>query len=42
MPAFAGNVSSEELADLVAFLETRRIRGAPPLAETAGMRITQP
>jgi ubiquinol-cytochrome c reductase cytochrome b subunit len=42
MPAFAGNVSSEELTDLVAFLETRRIRGAPPPQEDGGPRITEP
>jgi ubiquinol-cytochrome c reductase cytochrome b subunit len=41
MPAFAGNISSEELTDLVAFLETRRIRGAPPRREE-GPRITEP
>jgi ubiquinol-cytochrome c reductase cytochrome b subunit len=43
MPAFAGNVSSEELTDLVAFLETRRIRGgAPPPGEDAGLQVADP
>ncbi len=42
MPAFAGNVSPEDLTDLVAFLETRRLRGAPPLEEHGGPRITEP
>ncbi len=42
MPAFAGNVSPDDLATLVSFLETRRIRGMPPPEEDAGMRLTQP
>ena len=41
MPAFAGNVSSEDLTDLVAFLETRRLRGAPLPQEGGGLRITE-
>jgi ubiquinol-cytochrome c reductase cytochrome b subunit len=43
MPAFAGNVSPEDLSNLVAFLHSRRIVGVPPEeARDAGMRVTQP
>lgn len=42
MPAFAGKVSAEDLTDLVAFLETRRIVGAPALVQDAGMRVARP
>jgi ubiquinol-cytochrome c reductase cytochrome b subunit len=39
MPAFAGNVSPEELTNLVAFLQSRG--GTPPQERDAGMRVTQ-
>jgi ubiquinol-cytochrome c reductase cytochrome b subunit len=42
MPAFAGNVSPEDLTNLVAFLQSRRNPGGPPDDEDAGMRLSQP
>jgi ubiquinol-cytochrome c reductase cytochrome b subunit len=42
MPAFAGNVSPEDLTNLVAFLQSRRNPGSPPDDEDAGMRLSQP
>jgi ubiquinol-cytochrome c reductase cytochrome b subunit len=42
MPAFAGNVSSDELSTLVAFLSSRLEPGAPPLEEDAGPRLSRP
>jgi ubiquinol-cytochrome c reductase cytochrome b subunit len=42
MPAFAGNVSPEDLTNLVAFLQSRRNPGGPPEDEDAGIRLSQP
>ena len=42
MPAFAGNVSSDELSSLVAFLSTRLAPGAPPLEVDTGPRLSRP
>ena len=42
MPAFAGNVSPQELSDLVAFLASRREPGSPPIEEDAGIRVSRP
>lgn len=39
MPAFAGNVSPEELSNLVAFLQSRD--GTPLEEHDAGLRVTQ-
>jgi ubiquinol-cytochrome c reductase cytochrome b subunit len=42
MPAFAGNISPEELSSIVAFLHSRRTPGAPEEESDAGIRLSGP
>jgi ubiquinol-cytochrome c reductase cytochrome b subunit len=43
MPGFAGNISPEDLSNVVAFLHSRRTPGAPPIDEgDAGVRLSGP
>jgi ubiquinol-cytochrome c reductase cytochrome b subunit len=42
MPRFAGNISPEELSDLVAFLLSRTTPGAPPDESDPRPRLSQP